>query len=743
MKKKLFPLIASLLAIPFLVGCGPTEDPGDNPGEDPGEVSNVVVSFAEDSVIIKVDEEKIVTATVSGATDTVVTYSSSDTSVCTVNTLTGKLTGKAEGTAVITATSNEDNTKTDTITVTVSGYVAKITGISANPTSLSVFEDGGAANVVATVAGRGDFDAEVIYSVEDESVAEVSVAGGVATVTGKVTGTTKLICKAHGDESIKVEVPVTVAARVNPDDFDAITEIKLNVNGTVDTEAELYVNETATLNKRVKPSKSASASEYVIVSGSEFISLSGDTVTALAVGTAVIKAKSSQTGNTVESEEVTITVKEMPKFEVSGKFVANVESYHDTLGYFEGDMVFEVSEDKSSVTVTWNSVSHTYTIQGMDDKYGEDGYFYMVEADTENTAVIKYKKSYDNSEKLEVYMTATFGDYTVELGNTHTNEPAEFGKYIAVTKVAISDTCKGKFNAFYVGDKVELYSSYVTITPAGAYNKNVTWTSSDETVFKIITTSTTFDVGEEEETVTYPTVKAMGAGTAKLTATSNDNPSVKDEFEVTVLEKVYITAISLGEDFSLTKGLTQTIVPTITPANYNVSDLKWESSDKTVASVNKDGVVTGIKAGTATITLTDSKSSVAGSVTVTVTEPTVETKYPVPSEYLGSGYDEGMGVVYITITETSCTLDDEYDYTSVEFTFTGDKCDYESYGMDDGYLFEDADGNVIAVCNSASYLCVYFVDCDPEEILGESVGWAMTDHHGYELALEFDLDYFE
>ena len=56
-----------------------------------------------------------------------------------------------------------------------------------------------------------------------------------------------------------------------------------------------------------------------------------------------------------------------------------------------------------------------------------------------------------------------------------------------------------------------------------------------------------------------------------------------------------------------------------TPENAKETHFKWESSDPTVAKVNSDGTVTGIKAGTAIITCTSKlDSTVKATVTVTV-----------------------------------------------------------------------------------------------------------------------------
>ena len=70
-------------------------------------------------------------------------------------------------------------------------------------------------------------------------------------------------------------------------------------------------------------------------------------------------------------------------------------------------------------------------------------------------------------------------------------------------------------------------------------------------------------------------------------------------------------------DVELTEGESTTLKAIITPENADDKTVTWSSSDETVASVDATGLVTAIKAGTATITATTSNGLTA-SCTVTV-----------------------------------------------------------------------------------------------------------------------------
>ena len=68
---------------------------------------------------------------------------------------------------------------------------------------------------------------------------------------------------------------------------------------------------------------------------------------------------------------------------------------------------------------------------------------------------------------------------------------------------------------------------------------------------------------------------------------------------------VHVTGISIDRSSATIKeGETITLVATVTPANAENKAVTWSSSSDAVASVDKEGKVTGVKAGSATITAT-------------------------------------------------------------------------------------------------------------------------------------------
>ena len=76
-------------------------------------------------------------------------------------------------------------------------------------------------------------------------------------------------------------------------------------------------------------------------------------------------------------------------------------------------------------------------------------------------------------------------------------------------------------------------------------------------------------------------------------------------------------------------GKSTTFIATVTPDNATNKKVTWTSSDESVATVNEDGVVTGVKAGTVTITATTVDGGITGTATIEVKEDDV---IPTPVE---------------------------------------------------------------------------------------------------------------
>ena len=153
----------------------------------------------------------------------------------------------------------------------------------------------------------------------------------------------------------------------------------------------------------------------------------------------------------------------------------------------------------------------------------------------------------------------------------------------------------------------------VTVLPADAGNKNVTWTSSDSDVASVNSTGL---------------VTAIAAGTATITATAQDGTKKSGSVTVTVNPRLIESITIAGGNFSLLKNETRTLTALITPdlpADAGNQNVTWSSSNDSVARVNSVGLVTAVAEGTATITATaQDGTGKADSVIVTVNPRLIE-----------------------------------------------------------------------------------------------------------------------
>ncbi len=96
---------------------------------------------------------------------------------------------------------------------------------------------------------------------------------------------------------------------------------------------------------------------------------------------------------------------------------------------------------------------------------------------------------------------------------------------------------------------------------------------------------------------------------------------IKDpDFFIDASGPVAVTGVTVSPTTkSLAVGDTQQIDVTVSPSNATNKAVTFSSSDAAKASVSNTGVITGVAAGTATITVTTADGSKTATVAVTVT----------------------------------------------------------------------------------------------------------------------------
>lgn len=136
------------------------------------------------------------------------------------------------------------------------------------------------------------------------------------------------------------------------------------------------------------------------------------------------------------------------------------------------------------------------------------------------------------------------------------------------------------------------------ITPAYAYDKNITWKSSDENIASVSSNGI---------------ITALSEGTAIITA---QNGSLKSDCTVTVIANAAADGITLNKS-SITIPEIDAVYPLYAEVSPSNNRIVWESNDVSVATVN-NGVVTAVSKGKAVITAKTEDGKYTAKCTVTV-----------------------------------------------------------------------------------------------------------------------------
>lgn len=142
------------------------------------------------------------------------------------------------------------------------------------------------------------------------------------------------------------------------------------------------------------------------------------------------------------------------------------------------------------------------------------------------------------------------------------------------------------------------------VSPSDATFKDIRWSSSDSTVASVDS---------------YGRVTAIKAGKAVIKCTSVDNPMVFASCTVTVHVKATGVVIS-QTTMSVYETKSKTLTATVLPADATNKKITWTSNNKTIATVNSSGKVTGVKPGTTYIVATTVDGSFVARCKVTVVD---------------------------------------------------------------------------------------------------------------------------
>ena len=583
--------------------------------------TGVTLSFS--SVSLEAGKTKTITASVTptSASDKTVTWSSSNEKVATVNA-NGTIKAIAAGSATITATSKDGNASTSckvTVKQPATSIVLKSTsGTDLSKTTMKIAV-GSSKTVKATLQPSNVTNTDVTWSTSDKKIATVSSKG---VVKGVKAGTVK-ITATSGDGAASKTIKITI--------YTPVKSVSLNK-----TSVTLKENGTTTITPTISPSNATyktvewTSSNYDVATVDE-----NGKVTAKGVGYAVITATTTQGDKTATcTVSVVRPVKSVSisdtslRIEVGDKATlkATVKPSDAT-----NKTVSWKSSDKNVATVSASGVvtakklgTATITVTTADGGLTKTCTVNVVKKVTsvelnKSSATLylgktlTLKATVSPSGATNSAVTFTSSDKKVATVNSKgVVTPVSPGTVTITVKTSdgnFSDTCKitvkravtsitlNKNTADLKSDTTLTLKA--TIKPSNATDKTLTWTSSNKKVATV-----------NAKGVVTP----VGKGTATITVKSENG--LKDTCKVTVYQVV--TGVTLTETATVYAGEKVTLKAKVTPSDANEQNIIWTSSNTSVAKVTSKGVVTGVKAGTAVITVQTKEGDYTANCTVTV-----------------------------------------------------------------------------------------------------------------------------
>ena len=568
----------------------------------------------------------------------------------------GMIVGKNEGEAIITVKVGNRKAK---CRVNVVARGEEVNRIVLDKKELEI-EVGEKGKIGVTVEPASAKNKDIRYRIGNNEIAEVDENG---IITGKRTGTTSLMVMAGKRSEICV-------IKVKESKVEA-EEVLIDKK-----EVEIKEGETAKLLVGIKP-KEAINREIEIESDNVNISIDKKVVEVDDVGQAeiniigrkagegIIKAKIGEKETVckvkvkevevnsikLDSNEITMQENQLRRiraklepeeiqgkeiiWETSNREIAEVDSEGLVSGKKEGEAIItatsggksascKVKVEKTKLAVLGVALS-TNNIEVQEDKTVKitvniapkeaSNKEVNLKLDNDNASIKGERVTVNEEGKAEIEITGKKTGktvLTVSSGAIKTKcniviKP----KVIAVNKITLS-----KSNLTI--DKYKTAKLTIKIEPTNSTNKEISLKTNNSNISLSKTKITVGNNGTAEVTIT-----GKKAGEATITATSGGRfASCKVKINV-VAESITLSEKNVAIDIGKTKKLKTTI----SPANAVDKSIKWTSSNTNVATVDKNGTITGKKEGKATITAkTSSGKTATATVNVAATKIDIDRK---------------------------------------------------------------------------------------------------------------------
>lgn len=282
----------------------------------------------------------------------------------------------------------------------------------------------------------------------------------------------------------------------------------------------------------------------------------------------------------------------------------------------------------------------------------------------------------DEAYNAGITVVAAAGNYNT----TSTCFPAANDHVIGVGSTGLNDgTAKAGYSNY--GDYVDVVApGYVVVPSTSDATYRLYYGTSFSAplvtgaiaLYKSKYPSATPDQIETQLKATCDSLSYDGSGSGKVNVTNFLNNGNAEAY-------IDVTGMSLPSEASVAVGSTVQIEPTFTPSNATRKTCYWSTSSTSIAKVDCYGKVTGVAAGTATITATSIDGSYTSTCTVTVGDYVAVTGISLSKVSLDLEVGESETLIatitpdnatdkyvaYISNDETVATVDDDGKVTAI------------------------------------------------------------------------------
>lgn len=532
--------------------------------------------------------------TVTGlSTDQSVTFTSENPQIANVDQ-NGVVTPVGVGKTNILVKRNIQTDKTDevTIVVEVASLNVRVTdiNISSENTFIKVNET---TKVLATLLPENATNKGINYTSSNTAIATVDQNG---VVTGRSAGEVTIYAISRENVNIKSGTKITIenidqtptisnGNKTEPDKIEQTenTVIKryivvdknyntLNVGDKKKISAKYYV--VKTVNNKSNTTLNNENLEY-LSSNENILSVDArGVITALSEGEATITVRAKDNNDIVE----TVTYKVLPSSNV-----INLVKLEET--------VYDIAK-------------------------GDSKYIKIIDDNVENYTFISANKNVATVDDLGEIKGISRGNTTIDIINKNNNNIR------SNILVNVSET--NSFNSFEDKNNIisiDLNIKRVNIVKGKTFNLNANATDGSKLKYKS-SNSRVATVSSDGK------IKGTSKGNAIITISLENNPSIKEDVVVNVVNKE--KELNDFEKYNAEKlGLKTNSITIEEEDNYviktkDVKDIKYYSTNQNVASVSSDGVITAQKQGTCKVYITSSDTS--DYITVKVNKRTVPEK---------------------------------------------------------------------------------------------------------------------